>query len=75
MAKEKKYGLSTVAQSNKLVEAIHGMTLTEKRLFIHASGLARQQNLKEGEVLTITPAKIDIHSAICSCRVPNNITI
>ena len=53
MAKEKKYGLSTVAQSNKLVEAIHGMTLTEKRLFIHASGLARQQNLKEGEVLTI----------------------
>jgi plasmid replication initiation protein len=53
MAKEKKYGLSTVAQSNKLVEAIHGMTLTEKRLFIHASGLARQQDLKEGEVLTI----------------------
>lgn len=53
MAKEKKYGLSTVAQSNKLVEAIHGMMLTEKRLFIHASGLARQQNLKEGEVLTI----------------------
>lgn len=53
MAKEKKYGLSTVVQSNKLVEAIHGMTLTEKRLFIHASGLARQQNLKEGEVLTI----------------------
>jgi plasmid replication initiation protein len=53
MRKEKKYGLSTVAQSNKLVEAIHGMTLTEKRLFIHASGLARQQNLTEGEVLTI----------------------
>jgi plasmid replication initiation protein len=53
MAKEKKYGVSTVAQSNKLVEAIHGMTLTEKRLFIHASGLARQQNLKEGDVLTI----------------------
>ena len=50
---KKKYGLNTVAQSNKLVEAIHGMTLTEKRLFVHASGLAREQDLKEGEVLTI----------------------
>ena len=50
---KKKYGLNTVAQSNKLVEAIHGMTLTEKRLFVHASGLAREKDLKEGEVLTI----------------------
>ena len=49
----KKYGMNTVAQSNKLVEAIHGMTLTEKRLFIHASGLARHHELKEGDVLTI----------------------
>lgn len=50
---KKKYGLNTVAQSNKLVEAIHGMTLTEKRLFVHASGLAREKELKEGDILTI----------------------
>lgn len=42
------------------------MTLTEKRLFIHASGLARQQELKEGDILTIRADEFARESGIQS---------
>lgn len=47
------YGASKIVQNNRLIEAFHGMTLMEKRLFLFCSSLVRLENLTEGDVLLV----------------------
>ena len=53
MESTKKYGKDLVVQQNRLIEAWHGMTLTEKRIFIYVSPLVRHQDVKEGDSITV----------------------